>query len=340
MSIEGLDKKEAVTIYDVAEKAGISIATVSRVLNRPEKVSPSTREKVFSVMKALGFTPKAEARERARKEVGRIGVITPYFTHPSFVHRLRGISEGIRGAAYELVIISLETLEEVESYLQSPGLAHRLDGLIVLSRKFESTTLKLLKEKKMPTVFVEFGEEGFSGVCIDNIKGGEMAADFLLQSGYKSFSVLTENEQGIDVHPNVMRVDGFRQALNRKGMVLSSENIGYGSNDMAQSLIAAEELLRSFRPEAVFATTDFLAVAVIKIAKKLDISIPEEMGLLGFDGTNTSDYMDFTTVDQSLEESGKLAVELLLKRIKSPQSPVQTIYLPLRITERRTTTRK
>ncbi|MBN2656943.1 MAG: LacI family DNA-binding transcriptional regulator [Spirochaetales bacterium] len=339
MSIEGSDKKEAATIYDVAERAGISIATVSRVINRPEKVSVTTRDKVFSAMRDLGFTPKAEARERARKEVGRIGVLTPYFTHPSFVHRLRGISRAIRGQSYELVIISLESLEEIESYLQSPGLSHRLDGMIVLSRKFETSTLKILMDRKLPTVFVEFGEEGFSGVCIDNIKGGEMAAEYLLDAGYNSFAVLTENELGIDVHPNMMRLSGFRETLRKRGIVLKEDDIGYGSNDMDQSQSAAEELLNRNIPDAIFATTDFLAVAVIKTAKKKGISIPGDMALIGFDGTNTSDYMDFSTVDQSLEESGELAVELLMKRIKFPKSSVQTIFLPLHITERDTTTR-
>ena len=338
MSREGLKKREGATIYDVAKKAGISIATVSRVINHPAKVSARTRDKVLSTMKELGFTPRAEARERARKEVGRIGVITPYFTHPSFVHRLRGISQALRGDSFELVIINLEDLNELESYLRIPGLNHRLDGLIVLSRKFTSSTLDILKEQSLPTVFVEFGEDKFSSVCIDNYKGGKMAARYLLDKGYKSFAVLTENELKIDVHPNMMRLEGFREVLEENGFTLPPEFIAYGSNDLDHSLEAAENLLRKTRPDALFATTDFLAVVLLKTAKRMGLSIPADMGLIGFDGTNTSEYMDFSTVDQSLEESGKLAVELLMKRIKTPQSSVQTIFLPLQVIERDTTT--
>lgn len=338
MSIERSVKKDSATIYDVASKAGISIATVSRVINRPEKVSPKTREKVYRVMEELGFTPKAEARERARKEVGRIGVITPFFTYPSFVHRLRGISEALRGSAFELIIINLETQEDIENYLRSPGLSHRIDGLIVLSSKLEASTLEIINNQNIKTVFVEFGEDHFSGVCIDNYKGGEMAARFLTGQGYRTFGILTENELGINVHPNMMRLSGFQKYLGENPV--PDNRIAFGGNSLEEATSAAEKLLGFTELDAVFATTDFLAIALMKAARKKGIAIPEDLGLIGFDGTNTSDYVDLTTVDQALEESGKLAVELLMKRIKSPESPIQTIFLPLTIIERETTLKK
>lgn len=338
MSIERPMKKVMPTIYDVASKAGTSIATVSRVINRPDKVSASTREKIFQAMEDLGFTPKAEARERARREVGRIGVLTPYFTYPSFVHRLRGISEALRGSAYELVIINLDKKEDIENYLRSPGLSHRIDGLIILSSRFDKSTLKIIEEQSIHTVFVEFGEDSFSSVCIDNYKGGEMAARFLIDRGYKSFGILTENELGIKVHPNMMRLTGFQKYMEKNYYIIPEERVVYGGNKMPEAIAGAERLLSIPFIEAIFATTDFLAVAVMKAAKKKGIAIPEDLGLIGFDGTNTSDYMDLTTVDQALEESGRLSVELLMKRIRNPESPVQTIYLPLKIIERDTTT--
>lgn len=329
--------KRAATIYDVAEKAGISIATVSRVLNNPEKVSLKTRDRVFEVMKETGFIPKAEARERARKHVGRIGVITPYFTYPSFVHRLRGISEALKGKAFELIIINLEGKEDIESYLRSPGLNNRIDGFIILSQKLHKSTLDIINDLLLRVVFVEFGEDNYSGVCIDNYRGGEIVADFLLARNYNTLAVLSENENELQVHPNQLRVNGFLNGLKKSQISISKNNIIYTGSDLETAMSSAVQLLKN-KPEAIFATTDLLAVAVMKSAKKMNISIPGELELIGFDGTDTSEYLDLTTVDQSLNESGKLAVDLLMKRIQNSSGPVQTIFLPLTIIERGTTT--
>ncbi len=331
-----MSKKNS-NIYDVAQKAGISIATVSRVLNNPDKVSPKTKDKVFSVMKELGFTPKAEARARAKKDTGRIGVITTDLTYPSFIHRLRGISETLDGTPYELVIITMKDKKDIDYYLRSIELTDKLDGLIILSQKLNDTTINLLNELSINVIFVEFGEINFPSISIDNNLGGEMVADYLLEKKYKTFSILTEEESDKKVHPNQMRVTGFINRLKQNGANITPQMVFYGSNDLKQSIkIAISILSKEIRPEVIFATTDLLAVAVIKAAKKLNISIPTELGVIGFDGTNTSDYLDFTTVDQSLEESGRLAAELLLKKIKKPNDPVHNILLPLKIIERDT----
>ncbi len=330
--------RKKITIYDVAEKSGISIATVSRVLNNPDKVKQQTKNKVYAVMKDLGFIPKAEARERAKQHLGRIGIISTCFTYPSSVHRLRGISNALVGTSFEMVIITVNETGDLENYLRSMELTNRLDGIIILSQKLNSSTINILKELSIETVFVEFGEDSFPSICIDNKKGGELVADYLLNKGYSSFSLLTEQEEKNSVHPNRMRSEGFQNQLGLNGIFIEKNQIQYASNNLEEAMISAELILSIRKPEhAVFATTDFLAIAVIKTAKKLEINIPTDLGVIGFDGTNISEYLDLSTVDQSLEESGKLAVEILLKRIKQTDTPIQTIFLPLRIIERDTT---
>src|SRR5689334_12342614 len=96
------------TIYDVAEKAGVSISTVSRVLNAPEQVNQVTRNRVMAAIDALSFMPKTEAVDRARKQTGRIGVLAPFFTFPSFVQRFRGVAQRLAGTPYELVIYNVD----------------------------------------------------------------------------------------------------------------------------------------------------------------------------------------------------------------------------------------
>ncbi len=124
--------KKSPTIYDVAERSGVSITTISRVINSPEKVNPVTRVRVLDVIDKLAFTPKAEARARALQQTGRIGVITPFFTAPSFVQRLRGIAGAISNVDYELVIYTVDSQEHLRSHLASLSLTGNIDGLIVI----------------------------------------------------------------------------------------------------------------------------------------------------------------------------------------------------------------
>jgi len=295
-------KKDS-TIYDVAKSAGISIATVSRVLNNPDIVSTN-----------------------------------PHLTFPSFIHRLKGITTIIDGTSFELSMITINNKDDIDQYLKSKELTHRLDGIIVLSMKLNRSTIDLLKKLRIKTVFIEFGEEGFSSISIDNIKGGEIVADFLIQKSYNSFAVLTHNDATDDEFPNSMRVKGFCNRLSQNGYQLDDNNILYSSNNLKDAISKSIDILsKKDRPEVIFATTDLLAVAVIKAAKRLNIKIPEELGIIGFDGTTTSEYMDITTVDQSLEISGKMAAELLLKKLKKPELATQTTFLPLKIVERDTT---
>src|SRR5512146_1720493 len=127
------------TIYDVAKNAGVSITTVSRMLNTPDKVNAETREKVLAAIDALGFVPKAEARARAMQQTGRIGVITPFFTAPSFIQRLRGIAETLSPKNYELVIYTVDSINHLQGYLSSLPLTGNLDGLIILSLPIEES---------------------------------------------------------------------------------------------------------------------------------------------------------------------------------------------------------
>ncbi len=126
-------KENTPTIYDVAELSGLSISTVSRVLNSPERVSGETRARVLAAIDQLGFVPKAEARARALQSNRRIGVLTPFITAPSFVQRLRGIDAALVNTNYELVIYTVESLNRLQGYLASLPITGNLDGLIIMS---------------------------------------------------------------------------------------------------------------------------------------------------------------------------------------------------------------
>jgi DNA-binding LacI/PurR family transcriptional regulator len=169
-----------ITVYDVAAKAEVSISTVSRVLNAPDKVNDATRVRVLAAIDSLGFVPKAEAAARARKGSGRIGVLAPFFTLPSFVERLRGVANAVADSVYELAIYSVDSSSHRDGYLASLPLTRRIDGLIVMALPFDESATRRLVANDLATVLIEFSQEPFSSIRIDDRAGGRLAAQFLL----------------------------------------------------------------------------------------------------------------------------------------------------------------
>jgi DNA-binding LacI/PurR family transcriptional regulator len=331
-------KKKNPTIYDVAKLSKTSISTVSRVLNSPDKVSVETRHRVFAAIDALGFVPKAEARARALRHNGRIGVITPFFTAPSFVQRLRGLAGELSGKNYELVIYTVDSVDRLQSYLSSLPLTGNLDGLVIMSLPVEDTYVDHLLKHDLPTVLIEFPNEKLNSVEIDDMAGGRMVAEYLIAKGHRRIAFLGDTDlPEYAIHPVSLRLVGFRQGLQDEGIVLEDQFVRLAPYTMEQTRQAAVELLKlSNPPTAVFAATDFQALSMIKVAYQLGMKIPQELAVIGFDDLDMAEYADLTTVRQHLDESGRLAIDILLAHITDSSRPVQHIKLPLTIIERST----
>jgi LacI family transcriptional regulator len=326
------------TIYDVARHAGVSITTVSRMLNAPDKVNPTTREKVLAVIDELGFVPKAEARARAMQHTGRIGVISPFFTAPSFIQRLRGIAEKLSPEAYELVIYTVDSNDHLQGYLTSLPLTGNLDGLIILSLPIGEREVPRLIDHNLPTVLIEYPHPKLNCVEIDDVEGGKMAATYLLGKGHRRIAFLGDtNLPEYSLHPVSLRLRGFRQALNKARIKLPDTFVRLAPYSQEQTRQVAKELLNLPQPPtAIFAATDFQALGVLKAARQLDIEVPEQLAVLGFDDLDLAEYADLTTISQHLDESGRLAVELLLAQIEMPSRPPRHVKLPLTLIERQT----
>src|SRR5690242_6996184 len=149
------------TIYDVAKEAGVSIATVSRVLNVPHRVQEQTRQRVIHAIDVLQFVPKAEASARARRNNYRIGVLAPFFTYPSFVQRLRGIAGILHGSEYELVVYSVDSTHYYQTQLERLPVAQRIDGLIIMLLQLQESDAERLVRNDLPTVLIESHHTAF-----------------------------------------------------------------------------------------------------------------------------------------------------------------------------------
>jgi LacI family transcriptional regulator, galactose operon repressor len=328
--------RKSPTIYDVAERSDTSISTVSRVLNSPSKVNVETRHRVLAAIDALGFVPKAEARARALRLNGRIGVISPFFTAPSFVQRLRGLAGELSNKNYDLVIYTVDSQDRLQSYLSTLPLTGNLDGLVILSLPVADADVNRLIEHNIPTVLIEFPHPKLNSVEIDDVGGGKMAAEYLIAKGHRRIAFLGDTDlPEYAIHPVSLRLVGFRRALQEAGIALPDEFVRLAPYTMEQTRQMAIEVLNiSNPPTAVFAATDFQALGVIKVARQLGVKVPEQLAVIGFDDLDMAEYADLTTIHQHLDESGRLAIEILLAHIADATRPVQHINLPLTIVER------
>jgi LacI family transcriptional regulator len=328
------------TIYDVAEAAGVSISTVSRVINASPNVSQATREQVQDVIDRLAFVPKAEARARAMKDFARIGVLTPFFTAPAFVQRLRGVAEGLLSTRYELTIYTVESLDHLNHYLATLPVTGHLEGLILLSLRVNDESADKLKSHGLETVLIEFPRQDLNTVEIDDVEGGKMAAQYLIGKGHQRLAFLgdTTDLGAYAILPITLRLMGFQKGVEEAGLHLPDEFICTSRYDFKDAEEKVEPLLRRpDRPSAIFCATDMQAWGVVNKARQLGLRVPEDLAVLGFDDLDFASYVGLSTIHQPLDESGRLAVEILLSHIKDPERPLRHIRLPLSIVERQTT---
>ena len=318
--------KKDPNIFDVSKLSGFSISTVSRVINYPEKVNAKTRQIINDAIDQLGFVPKAEARARALRFIGRIGVITPFFTAPSFVQRLRGIASSLSKENFDLVIYTVDSNNRLQSYLSSLPLTGNLDGLVIVSLPISDDDVKRLIEYRLPTVLIEYPNPKLNSVEIDDVEGGKIATEYLINKGHRRIAFLGDTDlPEYSIHPVNQRLKGFRQATKAAGIAVPKEFVRLAPYNQEEARQIAKELVElPDPPTAIFAATDFQALGVLKATRQLGIAVPDELAIMGFDDLDMAEFEDLTTIRQHLDESGRLAIEILLSHIADDSRPVPT----------------
>lgn len=325
-----------VTIYDVADRAGVSISTVSNVLNKPDRVSPDTRSRVLAAADALGFVPKAHAATLARQGTGRIAVMAPFTAYGSYLRRLAGILAPAAHRDLDVVVLDHESA----ALASSPALASmpvhgRLDGLIVMGLGLEPGISDRLRDRRLPTVMVDADSDVFSRVLIDDSAGGRLAAEHLLARGYRSFGYLLERQIADYESQAIKRLNGFRAAV--RGAVDADVVVATCDNSVAAARAAAGALLdRPDRPAAVMAHHDLLAVGVLLAARDRGLRIPQDIAVMGFDDGDAAQAADLSTVRQPFEESGRAALAVLLGQVNG-STPRSTTMLDVTVVGRSST---
>jgi DNA-binding LacI/PurR family transcriptional regulator len=322
----------------VARHAGVSVATVSRVLNDIPVVRPQVRDRVHVAIGELGYRPSSAARSLSLGRTHAIGVVAPFFTTSSVVERLRGVADRAAERGYDLMLFAVETPEQRAGAFRDFARLDRVDGLLVISLPLMEDEAAALRRDHLPVVMVDTGHAPLPQVVIDDMGGGALAAEHLLAKGHRRIGFVGDvpaNPFGFTSSEDRRR--GFSAALERAGIPAAPEleRLGRHGREEARSL-AAELLARADRPTAVFAASDTQAVGVLQAADDMGLAVPGDVAVIGFDDIETAALVGLTTVRQPLRQSGARGADLLLAMIRGETLPGVDLD-PLVVVHRRTT---
>ena len=328
----------SVTIRDVAKYAGVGVATVSRVLNASPQVREATRHKVEAAIEILGFTPNQAARRLSGGKTRTIGVVVPFFTNPSVVRRVQGIISVLRELDYDLVLFDVESATKRHQSLEKIPRRKLVDGLLIISLNPNDRVVEELAVADLPTVLVDAHHIHLSKVVVDNVLGGYQATRHLIELGHCKIGYISDYLESPFNRPVMDRYHGYRQALESFNIPFNPAYHQQGIHGRDEAKRMAHQLLTmTDRPTAIFAYSDTQAIGVMETAKELNIPIPDQLSIIGFDNIEISEYLNLTTIRQALFDSGVKGCQLLLENMAHPFAQPKQILLPIELIVRGTT---
>jgi len=307
------------TIKDVADKAGVSIATVSRALNGSPLVTDETRIKIVKIANELKYTPNMMARGLMLKKSETIGVILPDLHGDFFSEVMKGIDEVARDNGYHILVSSSHSdKNEIESMLKVMR-SGRVDGLIIMSPHIDSTSLNDHITNDLPVVLLNCtinGKENTS-ILIDNFEGARQMVRHLIKHGHKRIAIIKGEENNFDAEE---RLKGYRSALYENGLELNPKLEIPGDFNEESGYTAMKKILNlKPRPTAVFASNDAMAIGAVSAIQSKGLKIPEDIAIGGFDDIPIAKYLkpSLSSVHVPINNLGTNAAIKLFKMIKN-----------------------
>ncbi len=320
----------ASTIYDIAAKAGVSIATVSRVFNQSTNVSQKTRNKVLKVAESVGYHPQAYAQGLASKKLNTIMAVVPVISNYFFMEILGGIQDKLTKLGYDLSIFNVTGTGEVFFEQVEHVIRRRAaEGYLFISIHLHPDQWDKLQKYPVPITLVDEFYEGFDSVSVDNVQGAYTATKTLLDAGYEKVGMISALDTS---KPIKDRIEGYKMAFEDSGKIFDSSLIISGDTDYRDGFTerggyTAMQRMNELHPrvDACFCTSDIQAVGALKAMEDLDISIP----LIGYDDIEISEYIGLSTVRQPMRDMGFIATQTLIERMNNEEKSIsQTMYSP------------
>ncbi|HUF27399.1 MAG TPA: LacI family DNA-binding transcriptional regulator [Gemmatimonadaceae bacterium] len=310
------------TIKDVAREAGVSVATVSRVINDSGPVSGETRRRIRDVATRMRFTPNVAARSLITARTTTLGVLLPDLYGEFFSEVIRGIDQAARRNGYHLLVSSSHA-DRAETEAALRAMRGRVDGLIIMSPDLDARALVHNLPERLPLVLLNsaINDVAFDALTIQNFRGASAMVRHLIGLGHRRIAMIRGAARNHDASE---RLRGYRAALKRAGIERQSELERTGDFTEESGYQAAAELaLLRHRPTAVFAANDSMAIGAMSALRDAGVSIPDEMAVAGFDDIPIARYMSppLSSVRVPIGELGERATEMVLDKVraKTPQ---------------------
>lgn len=329
-------------LEDIAKLAGVSRSTVSRVINNEPYVKEATRQRVMQIIEKENFQPNPAARALVTRRSGIIGVTIPqttnvfYGDNSYFPMLLQGFAEAINRRDYAMLLWLAES-HEVRDTFARRVLNHRQpDGIVITSVIDDDPLFYELVSQNRPFVMVETPpayEDRVSYVTVDNVTAAENAVNYLIECGYRRIGTITGQLNIRDGHD---RLVGYKNALTRAGLPVDERLIVPGTFSRERGYTGMKQLLK-YRPDALFAGGDTIAVGAIDAITEAGLKVPDDMGVMGFDDLDIALGYNLTTVRHAVQEIGSSAANLLIDLIEGRLEHPQQIILPTNLVVRGTT---
>lgn len=319
-----------VTISDVAARAGVSTATVSYVLNHSNRVSEETKRRVLEAVRELGYQPNALARGLVKDQTMNIGLVIPHtaeyvFSDPFFSELLKGVGTVVTRHGYFLLLSLLTETSDFTSVISALVSQRRVDGIIIVATPREGREIAELKKGGIPfTVIGPNLMPDVSSIDVDNEEGSYMATRHIIELGHTRIGYITGDMR---YDSAVQRYRGFQKAL--EDAKLEAVGVFMGDFTQASGVLGARQLLKDQNNPvtAIVCASDLMAHAVLKEAKQLGYSIPEDLSVIGFDDIPMSQECQprLTTIRQPITVMGRLASEQLISQIQDKMKSSQPV---------------
>ncbi|MBO0778239.1 MAG: LacI family DNA-binding transcriptional regulator [Ktedonobacteraceae bacterium] len=326
------DRSDEVTIFDVAKEAGVSYATVSRVINNKEHVSAEKRERVLRAMAQLGYVANVQARSLAGGRTQIIGLLVHELNNDYIGEIIKGIDNEMAESHYDIMLYTTHRRKTKESVYVTRLTRNLVDGLLLVLPRNAGAYLETLHKRRFPHVLVDHEgiRQGVSvpSIVAENWKGAYDATCYLLQLGHRRIGFITG---AMEMGCAQDRLAGYRAALLKHSIPVIPELIREGNFLQPRGYSSAKELLSLAEPPtAIFASNDISAFGVMEAVRDQGLQIPRDIAIVGFDDIPQATHVHppLTTVRQPLEEMGRRAAGLLLHYIANPAAEVECIELP------------
>lgn len=320
-----------VTIYDVAREAGVSMATVSRVVNNNPNVKPQTRKKVFEAIERLGYRPNAVARGLASKKTTTVGVVIPDISNPNFSEVARGIEDIANMYHYNIILCNADKKKEKEIRVVNTLLEKQVDGLLFMGGTVTDDHLQAFRTSNVPIVLCATvsDEAELASVDIDHEKAAYDAVQALIEHGHRDIAMISGTLQ--DPTNGFARFSGYKKALEDNGIPFREQYVRIGNYRYESGAENTKYFLDlPERPTAIFSATDEMAIGAIHAIQDYGLSVPEDISVMSVDNSRVASMVRplLSTVAQPMYDIGAVSMRLLTKLMKKEPVEEPKVTLP------------